>query len=88
MLPAIVAGALTIRRHYDAAGRALALRPLDPDPEGQGGPLSQPPVPRATRVPSEEAESPQELAHLVVVPVGRLHRATLRTLAYASSMWS
>jgi amino acid transporter len=86
ILPAIVAAALAIRRHYDVAGRALALRPLDPDPEGQGGPLSQPPVPRSTRVPSEEAESPQELAHLVVVPVGRLHRATLRTLAYASSL--
>jgi amino acid transporter len=86
ILPGIVLGALAIRRHYDTAARALALRPLDPDPEAQGGPLTHPPVPRLTPVPSEEAESPQELAHLIVVPVGRLHRATMRTLAYASSL--
>ncbi|MCI4064114.1 APC family permease [Micromonospora sp. R77] len=66
-----------IHRHYATLHRALALhRPpaagAGPAPTGAG--------------PAEGEELPQQVRHLVVVPVARLNRASLRALAYAASL--
>ena len=63
-----------IHRHYAALHRALALHP----PPAAGA---------ASRAgPAEGEELPQEVRHLVIVPVARLNRASLRALAYAASL--
>ncbi|MFE9959373.1 APC family permease [Micromonospora sp. NPDC005299] len=63
-----------IHRHYAALHDALALHP--PAPPGPAGPAGS----------AEGEELPQEVRHLVVVPVARLNRASLRALAYAASL--
>ncbi|MFI7425857.1 APC family permease [Micromonospora sp. NPDC049836] len=63
-----------IHRHYATLHRALALHP--PAPPGPAGPAGS----------AEGEELPQEVRHLVVVPVARLNRASLRALAYAASL--
>jgi amino acid transporter len=85
LIPLIVLGCMRVRRHYECAARALAIEPL-PD-EADGAPT----VPRLLRprpaggIPSEQAESPDQLEHLAVVPIEGLNRASLRALAYAAS---
>jgi hypothetical protein len=79
-----------IRRHYDSVLQALALHPLNASAP------HDPIVPvRANVVTSddfntidraEDDESPEQLEHLVVVPVVRLDRSSLRALAYAASL--
>ena len=73
--------ALRIRRHYDLAAQALALQagaievpqhPLAPS-AGQGAALA------------ETDETPEEIHHLLIVPVAELNRAGMRALAYAAS---
>ncbi|MEU4481648.1 APC family permease [Micromonospora sp. NPDC023966] len=63
-----------IHRHYARLHHALALRP--PAPPAPPGPARS----------AEGEELPQEVRHLVVVPVARLNRASLRALAYAASL--
>jgi hypothetical protein len=79
-----------IRRHYDSVRRALALHPLDlvaprhpiaPAPLRLLGGDDVTAVDRA-----EEDESPDQLQHLVVVPIVRLDLSSLRALAYAVSL--
>ncbi|MET7971361.1 APC family permease [Micromonospora sp. NPDC005305] len=62
-----------IHRHYATLNRALALHP----------PATAVPGPAGS---AEGEELPQEVRHLVVVPVARLNRASLRALAYAASL--
>ncbi|MEH0843274.1 APC family permease [Micromonospora sp. CPCC 205711] len=62
-----------VHRHYRTLHAALALHPLPP----AGGPPAGP---------AEGEELPQQVRHLVVVPVARLNRASLRALAYAVSL--
>ncbi|MFI1191894.1 APC family permease [Micromonospora sp. NPDC020750] len=64
-----------IQRHYRRLHRVLALRPPGTVPASPGPPL-----------PAEGQEVPQQIRHLVVVPVARLNRASLRALAYAASL--
>lgn len=76
-------------RHYGNVHRALALRP---------GQLISPPHPivpdhtRTARAQSDTTEqteredSPDDLRHLAIVPVGRLDLSSLRALAYAASL--
>ncbi|MFI6130336.1 APC family permease [Micromonospora sp. NPDC051141] len=63
-----------IHRHYATLHRALALHP--PPPGAPPGPAGS----------AEGEELPQQLRHLVIVPVARLNRASLRALAYAASL--
>ncbi|SCG52714.1 amino acid/polyamine/organocation transporter, APC superfamily [Micromonospora humi] len=63
-----------IHRHYSSLHRALALHP--PPPHAPPGPAGS----------AEGEELPQQVRHLVVVPVARLNRASLRALAYAASL--
>ncbi|GHO52019.1 hypothetical protein [Ktedonobacter robiniae] len=76
--------AMRIRRHYDLAAQALAL---------QAGVVE---VPQPQRLPAlvsgveaglaEAEETPEEIHHLVIVPVASLDRASMRALAYAASL--
>jgi amino acid transporter len=72
-LPLLIWLALCIRAHYDTVRTAVALRPPGTD-EGEA-PAS-----------AEAAESPEQVRHLMVAPVARLDRASLRALAYAASL--
>ena len=75
---------MRIRRHYDLAAQALAL---------QAGVIE---VPQPQRTPAlvagadaglaETEETPEEIHHLVIVPVASLDRASMRALAYAASL--
>ncbi|WP_233601041.1 MULTISPECIES: APC family permease [Micromonospora] len=69
-----------IHRHYATLHRALALHP---PPAAGRTPAAAPPAPAGS---AEGEELPQEVRHLVVVPVARLNRASLRALAYAASL--
>jgi amino acid transporter len=81
-----------IRTHYDAVHRALALRPLDgssrrqtvvpqrPGGFASGAERSQAPLP------IEGEETPEQVHHVVVVPIVRLDLSSLRALAYAASL--
>jgi hypothetical protein len=80
-----------IRVHYDAIHRELALHP--PDETSPRDPIT-PARPNQTsrgrdpdeQVRAEAEESPDEVRHLVVVPIVRLDLASLRALAYAASL--
>jgi amino acid transporter len=91
---------LRIRRHYDAVNRALALHPHAIEVPNQTiapghADGARPVTPQLTARdgtqgdPSEGAEteeSPEELHHLVIVPVASLDLASMRALAYAASL--
>ena len=74
-IPLVVVACLQIRRHYDDTQTALSLHPL---------PQQQVPT-RILPADDEREETPEQILHLIVVPVARLHLASLRTLAYAAS---
>ncbi|MFE9652701.1 APC family permease [Micromonospora sp. NPDC006431] len=79
-VPTLVLLSRGIHRHYARLDDNLTLHP-PPSP----GPTSG----NAPRGPGGSAEGerlPQEVRHLVVVPVARLNRASLRAMAYAASL--
>jgi len=92
LIALLVLLAWRIRIHYDAVHRELALHPPGSGPPrrpvmpartlgvsgGGGSPAAPGPV--------EDEESPDEVAHLAVVPIVRLDLAGLRALAYAASL--
>jgi hypothetical protein len=84
LIPLVILLLSRIRHHYVAVERATAPRP--PSSER----TSTSPFLRAARdgalLSSEQAESPDEIAHLLVVPVACLDLPTLRALAYAASL--
>jgi amino acid transporter len=79
-----------IRRHYDTVHRALALYPLDPstppDPSLLAAAAANSGDRSHTLRQAEQDESPDQLRHLVVVPIVRLDLRGLRALAYAASL--
>ncbi|MGC4804579.1 APC family permease [Micromonospora sp. DT233] len=75
-VPLLVLLCHRVRRHYRRLDRALSLGPPSAP--------SAPPV--AGALAPEGEEVPQQVRHLVVVPVARLNRASLRALAYAASL--
>jgi amino acid transporter len=72
-VPLLVLVFRRIHRHYATLHHALALHPPAPAPPGTAGS-------------AEGEELPQQVRHLVIVPVARLNRASLRALAYAASL--
>jgi hypothetical protein len=77
-IPAIVWLALRVRDHYADVRETLALdSPPDRHTDDR---------PAAVRSSAELQESPEQITHLMVVPVSRLNRASLRALAYAVSL--
>ncbi|SCF38057.1 Amino acid transporter [Micromonospora viridifaciens] len=79
-VPLLVLLANRIHHHYATLHHALALHPPPTPGPASGG---APPAPGGS---AEGEELPQEVRHLVVVPVARLNRASLRALAYAASL--
>jgi amino acid transporter len=92
--------ALRIRRHYDSVRRAIALHPhaievpknlIAPTHPNGAGPPAPKPTARdgaeqgATQA-AETEESPEELHHLIIVPVASLDLPSMRALAYAASL--
>ncbi|MCK7628042.1 APC family permease [Streptomyces sp. RS10V-4] len=86
--------ALRIRRHYDLCAKALALHPRAIELPRQSAPGSarrlrptiQPAAPADTEAEEDESEEyPEEVGHLLVVPLARLDLAGMRALAYAAS---
>jgi hypothetical protein len=85
LVPLVVITMLRIRRHYDHVDAATALRPPDPrEPIRAIPPPRRPSAPASS--PPEEAESPDEIEHLVLVPVSWVDLPNLRSLAYAASL--
>ncbi len=74
--------ALRIRHHYNLAAQALALQ------AGASEVPQHPLAPSAGKgaVLAETEETPEEIHHLVIVPVAELNRASMRALAYAASL--
>src|SRR6185312_698748 len=73
LIPLVVWTATRVHRHYRRAGEAIALTPPDPNVAYAIRP------PRMFRVeeseaavPSEDAESPDEMTHLTVVPLASM----------------
>jgi hypothetical protein len=92
LMALLVLLAWRIRVHYDAVHRELALHV--PDSGSPRHPVMPARPPGAARCrgyphvdgPVEEDESPDQVSHLVVVPIVRLDLASLRALAYAASL--
>ncbi|MFI9644343.1 amino acid permease [Micromonospora sp. NPDC051925] len=63
-----------------------AAGPSSAGPSSGAGASESAAVPASGAGPAEGEELPQELRHLVVVPVVRLNRASMRALAYAVSL--
>jgi amino acid transporter len=88
IVPSVILVSLRIRRHYDIVERTLRLhqpparakeRLIPPPAEAGNGATGN-------EDQQETEESPQEVRHLVVVPVDRFNLAVLRALAYAASL--
>jgi hypothetical protein len=91
--------ALRIRRHYDLTSAARSLRPTAIDvPKLRLAPRAAASAPAADAKgresaagPEDEAraeteETPQEIEHLMIVPMDGLDMASMRALAYAASL--
>jgi amino acid transporter len=96
----VIMTATGIRRHYEAVGRAIALHPhaievprrtfapgphadaTKTAPEIDGGESS----PRTDARAQESEETPEEIRHLILVPVASLDLPSMRALAYAASL--
>jgi amino acid transporter len=74
-IPLTVGVLVRIHSHYDIVNTALSVR----EPSQN---LSVAPFPSDEE---EHEETPEQVHHLIVVPVSRLHLASLRALAYAAS---
>jgi amino acid transporter len=73
-IPLLIATCLKIHRYYDTVRKAVSLHPLPAAVSGRIIPAGQ-----------GNEETPEEIRHLIIVPVSRLHLASLRALAYAAS---
>ncbi|WP_241825707.1 APC family permease [Micromonospora sp. CB01531] len=79
-VPTLVLLSRGIHRHYARLDDNLALhQPSSPGPTSGN-------APRGPGGSAEGERLPQEVRHLVVVPVARLNRASLRAMAYAASL--
>jgi amino acid transporter len=89
----VIALATSIRRHYEAVAKAIALHPhtvdvpahaIAPGARGRAGEDTETSSERTGVTESEEA--PQEIHHLVIVPLASLDLTSMRALAYAASL--
>jgi len=92
--------ALSIRRHYDAVGRAIALHPhaievpthaivpsVHDGATGDGHGTRERDAAEQGRVGAAETEeTPEEIHHLEIVPVASVDLPGMRALAYAASL--
>jgi amino acid transporter len=89
-IPLLVWLCLRVRGHYRTVDEALRLQPLPASAADGSGPAGDhQPVPAPAAAPQdgpERQESPEQIQHLLLVPVERLDLANLRALAYAVSL--
>ena len=89
-VPLLVALFAAIAGHYRAAELELALDPLAVQPPTPGSRPREPERPATPRLGSrgdpERQEAPDQLGHLLVVPLLALDLAAMRTLAYGASL--
>lgn len=88
LVPLLIGLFARIAGHYRAAERELALDPSAVQPPAPGA-HPRPPARAAPTAPDgdpERQEAPDELGHLLVVPILALDLAAMRTLAYAASL--
>jgi hypothetical protein len=79
--------AIRIRRHYDLVAWATALRPHSIDlPRRALRPILQNGTGAAHTADSESEENPEEIRHLMIVPVAGLNLSSMRAMAYAASL--
>lgn len=86
LIPVIVLVCQQIHRHYQRARHQLMPRA---DQTVAAPPAHLPPAlpgPNARRPAPEEQDAPNEIEHLLVVPVAVLDLAALRAMAYAASL--
>jgi amino acid transporter len=91
-IPLLVWLCLRVRGHYRTVEEALRPRPLRESvpaadgggPAGDGQLVTAPAA--APQEGAERQESPEQIQHLLLVPVERLDLANLRALAYAASL--
>jgi amino acid transporter len=95
-----IMAATSIRRHYEAVAKAIALHPhaievpthtFAPGPRARvatPGPdaSEQDATEQESAQRDESEETPEEIRHLVIVPVASLDLASMRALAYAASL--
>ena len=87
-MPLLIAGGLRIRHHYQSEQKEVAIRPLPPGIQKRAIVPALPPtdaVESADSGVAEHEESPDEIHHLIAVPIARFDLASLRALAYAAS---
>jgi len=85
LVPLLVMGMRQIGRHYECADDLTTPKPLDGVAPRR---VIVPPRQRRRtgEMEPEQAESPDEIQHLVIVPVSWVDLPTLRALAYAASL--
>jgi amino acid transporter len=85
-----IMAATSIRRHYEAVAKAIALHPHAievPTHTFAPGPRADVATPGPDASERDESEeTPEEIRHLVLVPVASLDLASMRALAYAASL--
>lgn len=85
-----IMAATSIRRHYEAVAKAIALHPHAievPRHTFAPGPRADVAMPASDANERDESEeTPEEVRHLVIVPVASLDLASMRALAYAASL--
>jgi amino acid transporter len=94
----VIMTATSIRRHYEAVGRAIALHPHATEVPrctfkppaylagANGGTEADTDAGTHGKPAQETEETPEELHHLVLVPVASLDLPSMRALAYAASL--
>jgi amino acid transporter len=85
-IPVLIWLCLRVRAHYDKVGEALALQKPTGRTAAKGGRTAPDNGHLAAPAPEERQETPDQVQHLMVVPVERLDLANLRALAYAVSL--
>ena len=94
----VVMTATSIRRHYEAVAKAIALHPhaievprrtFAPRPHAaatKAGADADDDAPQTDARAQESEETPEEVRHLILVPVASLDLPSIRALAYAASL--
>jgi hypothetical protein len=72
--------AIEVPKDTIAPGHADGARPATPDPTAREG------AEGSEALGAETEESPEELHHLIIVPIASLDLASMRALAYAASL--
>jgi amino acid transporter len=91
----VVMTATKIRRHYETVAEAVALHPhaievpgrsIVPKPRAGIATPTPAATPKSRTLEHETEETPEQIHHMVLVPVASLDLSSIRALAYAASL--